>query len=89
MVSLFLQMIGVFCDTCHSLAVLQYFFHCLGQWSQVSLTFQSVQGAVCQRYFPGYEIYYRSYAPNSIETITPDYVLINVVSVYNDESSIM
>ena len=81
-------MIGLLCGICHSLAVLQYFFQCLGQGSQASLTLQSELGVFCRRYFPGYELYGRSYAPNGIETITPDYVLINVISVYHAESSI-
>ena len=79
MVSLYSQMIGAFCGTCHSLVVLQYFFQCSGQGSQASLTLQSELGVVCQCYFSRYEV--RSYDPYGIETITPDYALINVISV--------
>ena len=78
MVSLYSQTIGAFCGTCHSLVVLEYFFQCSGQGSQASLTLQSELGVVCQFYFSGYDG--RSCAPNGIETITPDYVLIKVIS---------
>ena len=66
----------------------QYFFQCLGQGYLASLTLQPELGVLCQRYFPEYELYGRSYAHDGIETITPDYFLINVISVYHDESGI-
>ena len=65
----FCKWLVFFCGICHSLVVLQYFFQCLRQGSQASLTHHS--SVVCQRYFPGYELYGRSYSPNGIETITP------------------
>ena len=79
MVSLYLQMIGVFLWHMPFISGAAVFFQCSGQGSQASLTLQSELGVVCQCYFSGYEV--RSYAPNGIETITPDYVLTNVISV--------
>ena len=63
-------------------------FQCLGQGFLASLTLQSELGVLCQRYFPGYEFYGNSYANNGIESITPDYFLINVISAYPHKSSI-
>ena len=52
-------------------------FPCLGQGFLESLTVQSELGVLCQRY-----------ANNGIETITPDYFVINVISAYPHKSSL-
>ena len=82
MVLLLLQLIGAFLWHTPFISSAAGLFQCLGQGFLASLTLQSELGVLCQRYFPGYEFYGNSYANNGIETITPDYFLINVISAY-------
>ena len=88
MVLLLLQLIGAFLWHTPFISSAAGLFQCLGQGFLASLTLQSELGVLCQRYFPGYEFYGNSYANNGIETITPDYFLINVISAYPHKSSI-
>ena len=82
MVSFILQLSGVFCDTNHSLAVLQYFFPVFRPGVS-SIPHSSVRAGSCLSVlFSRVWTLWWSYTPNGVETITPDYFIINVISVY-------